>query len=119
MKSVAFIFKTAPHGDSAGREGLDALLATSNYTENVAAFFLSDGIFQLLPEQHPEGILARNYISTFKILSLYDIEECYVCQEDIQVRGVPIDTEFIIDTSVIPAALLREKLSTFDVVLSF
>ncbi len=39
MNSVAFIFTQAPHGNSAGREGLDALLATSALTENIGVFF--------------------------------------------------------------------------------
>lgn len=43
-ESVAFIFTQAPHGNSAGREGLDALLATSALTENIGVF-LSDGVF--------------------------------------------------------------------------
>ncbi|MGL4458272.1 MAG: sulfurtransferase complex subunit TusC, partial [Plesiomonas shigelloides] len=28
MKRIAFVFTHAPHGSAAGREGLDALLAT-------------------------------------------------------------------------------------------
>ena len=34
MKRVAFIFSSAPHGSAAGREGLDALLATSALTDD-------------------------------------------------------------------------------------
>ncbi|WP_256744534.1 sulfurtransferase complex subunit TusC, partial [Cronobacter sakazakii] len=46
MKQVAFVFTQAPHGTSAGREGLDALLAMSALTEEIGVFFLSDGVFQ-------------------------------------------------------------------------
>lgn len=38
MNSVAFLFTQAPHGNSAGREGLDALLATSALTEDIGVF---------------------------------------------------------------------------------
>ncbi|MGM3213552.1 sulfurtransferase complex subunit TusC, partial [Klebsiella pneumoniae] len=48
MKRVAFVFTTAPHGSASGREGLDALLATSALTEEIGVFFLGDGVFQLL-----------------------------------------------------------------------
>ena len=34
MKRIAFVFSTAPHGTAAGREGLDALLATSALTDD-------------------------------------------------------------------------------------
>lgn len=51
MKRVAFVFSSAPHGSAAGREGLDALLATSALTDDIGVFFVGDGVFQLLPEQ--------------------------------------------------------------------
>ena len=35
MKRVAFVFTSAPHGSSAGREGLDALLAISQMPPGV------------------------------------------------------------------------------------
>ena len=40
MKRVAFVFSSAPHGSAAGREGLDALLATSALTDDIGVFFL-------------------------------------------------------------------------------
>lgn len=52
MKRIAFVFSTAPHGSASGREGLDALLATSALTEALGVFFISDGVFQLLPGQN-------------------------------------------------------------------
>jgi hypothetical protein len=33
---------------AAGREGLDALMATSAFTEDIGVFFIGDGVFQLL-----------------------------------------------------------------------
>ncbi|HAJ4113923.1 DsrE family protein, partial [Escherichia coli] len=45
MKRIAFVFSTAPHGTAAGREGLDALLATSALTDDLAVFFIADGVF--------------------------------------------------------------------------
>ncbi len=51
MKRIAFVFSTAPHGSASGREGLDALLATSALTEALGVF-ISDGVFQLLPGQN-------------------------------------------------------------------
>lgn len=40
MNSIAFLFTQAPHGNSAGREGLDALLATSALTEEIGVFYI-------------------------------------------------------------------------------
>lgn len=84
MKRVAFVFSSAPHGNASGREGLDALLATSALTEDIGVFFLGDGVFQLLAGQQPQAILARDYIATFKVLPLYDIETFYVCADSLK-----------------------------------
>ncbi len=53
---IAFVFSTAPHGTAAGREGLDALLATSALTDDLAVFFIADGVFQLLSGQKPDAV---------------------------------------------------------------
>lgn len=52
MKRLAFIFTQPPHTSSAGREGLDALLAASAFSEDIQVFFVGDGVFQLLPNQN-------------------------------------------------------------------
>lgn len=48
MKRIAFVFllhlMVQPQA-----EGLDALLATSALTDDLAVFFIADGVFQLLP----------------------------------------------------------------------
>ena len=84
MKRIAFIFSSAPHGSAAGREGLDALMAASAFTDDIGVFFIGDGVFQLLVNQQPNAILARDYIATFKVLPLYDIETCWVCQASLR-----------------------------------
>lgn len=119
MNSVAFIFTQAPHGNSAGREGLDALLATSALTENIGVFFLSDGVFQLLENQQPEGVLSRHHAATFKVLPLYDVTNVYISQEDLAHRGLSSQTMFILDAKVITAQEIAQKLSHYDVVLRF
>ncbi|WP_336278022.1 sulfurtransferase complex subunit TusC [Cronobacter dublinensis] len=119
MKQVAFVFTHAPHGSAAGREGLDALLAMSALTEEIGVFFLSDGVFQILLGQSPQAILARDYISTFKVLPLYDIERCYVCRESLRERGLNEEQTFVIDVETLDAAALRERLDDYDVVLTF
>ncbi|MEZ2697341.1 DsrE family protein, partial [Hafnia alvei] len=42
MKRLAFIFTQPPHTSSAGREGLDALLAASAFSEDIQVFFIGD-----------------------------------------------------------------------------
>ncbi|MGP1953340.1 MAG: sulfurtransferase complex subunit TusC [Arsenophonus sp. ET-KM2-MAG3] len=118
MKKIAFIFMKIPHGTSSGREGLDALLATSTFTENIGVFFVSDGVCQLLVKQNPNILLVHDYIATYKLLQLYDINDCYICQEDLKIRGFSCNC-FILPLTVISAEKLRHKLSGYDVILTF
>lgn len=119
MKKVAFIFTHGPHGTSSGREGLDALLATSALTEDIGVFFVADGVFQLLVNQQPDKILARNYIATYGVLSLYDIDQCFACGASLKVRGLADERNWVLDAEVLAEDELRLKLSEYDVVMTF
>ena len=118
MKPLGFVFRSAPHGNSCGREGLDAVLATSAYSEDLHLFFLDDGVFQLLNKQQPAKILSRDYIATFKMLDLYDIENIYVCRHSMAERGVT-EEDFIIDVTVLDEAGITMKLQHCQRILSF
>lgn len=119
MKRIAFVFRSSPHGTSAGREGLDALLATSALSEEPGVFFIGDGVLQLLPHQQPEQVLARNYIATFRVLPLYDIDSCFICGASARERGLSQNTPWVVDVDMLEPEELREKLSQYDVVLTF
>ncbi|BCG07730.1 sulfurtransferase complex subunit TusC [Buttiauxella agrestis] len=119
MKRVAFIFKTPPHGSAAGREGLDALLATSALSEDIGVFFIGDGVLQLIPGQQPGLVLARDYIATFRVLPLYDIEQCYICADSIRERGLSPEGTWMLDVKPLEPEALSEMLHQFDVVLTF
>ncbi|MBS0848302.1 sulfurtransferase complex subunit TusC [Citrobacter sp. JGM124] len=119
MKRIAFVFHSSPHGTSAGREGLDALLATSALSDDPGVFFIGDGVLQLLPDQQPERVLARNHIATFRVLPLYDIESCFLCATSARERGLSQDTQWVIDVDMLELDGLHEKLSQYDTVLTF
>ena len=50
---LAFLFRTAPHGNAISREGLDALLAATAFCdeEEIGVFFIDDGVLNLLDGQ--------------------------------------------------------------------
>ena len=119
MKRVAFVFSSAPHGSASGREGLDALLATSALSDEIGVFFVGDGVFQLLPGQQPSAVLARDYIATFKVLPLYDIETFWVCQASLRERGLSNATQFVLPAQLLEPDALRDQLDGYDVVMTF
>ncbi|MGO1297511.1 MAG: sulfurtransferase complex subunit TusC [Vibrio sp.] len=118
MNKIAFVFHTTPHQTASGREGLDAILAASAYSEDIGVFFVGPGVLQLMKNQAPEKILSRNYISTFKLLELYDIEQCYVCQESLSEWGLSAD-DLVMECQVVSRQVLAEHMHQFDSVLNF
>ena len=119
MKLV-FLFRTAPHGNAISREGLDALLAATAFCdeEEIGVFFIDDGVLNLLDGQNPELLLQKDFIRTFKLLDLYDIEQRFVCadsldQYNLNTEQLIISAEKIDRTSLINKLRQVEKVFTF------
>ena len=117
---IAFLFRTAPHGNAVSREGLDALLAATAFCdeEEIGVFFIDDGVLNLLDGQNPELLLQKDFIRTFKLLDLYDIEQRFVCadsldQYNLQTEQLIISAEKIDRTSLINKLNQAEKVFTF------
>ena len=117
---LAFLFRTAPHGNAISREGLDALLAATAFCdeEEIGVFFIDDGVLNLLDGQNPELLLQKDFIRTFKLLDLYDIEQRFVCansldQYNLQAEQLIISAEKIDRTSLIYKLSQAEKVFTF------
>ena len=117
---LAFLFRTAPHGNAISREGLDALLAATAFCdeEDIGVFFIDDGVLNLLDGQNPELLLQKDFIRTFKLLDLYDIEQRFVCadsldQYNLQTEQLIISAEKIDRTSLIYKLSQAEKVFTF------
>ena len=117
---LAFLFRTAPHGNSISREGLDAVLAATAFCdeEDIGVFFIDDGVLNLLDGQNPELLLQKDFIRTFKLLDLYDIEQRFVCadsldQYHLQTEQLIISAEKIDRTSLINKLSQAEKVFTF------
>ncbi|PQJ83389.1 MULTISPECIES: sulfurtransferase complex subunit TusC [Aliivibrio] len=118
MNRIGFVFQSSPHSTTKGREGLDAILAASAYSEDIQIFFIGDGVFQLLENQQPELVLSRDYVAGFKMLSLCDLEELYVCQTALHNRGLK-EKNLLIDVDVITNQEINEKLSQCAQVMVF
>ncbi|MEZ8277207.1 sulfurtransferase complex subunit TusC [Vibrio cyclitrophicus] len=118
MRKLAFIFNSFPHTTAAGREGLDALLAASAFSEDIIVFFVGDGVTQLLKAQQPSETLSRDYISAFKLMDLYDIEQVYVCQRSLNQFGLSTDN-LLIDVTVVEVDQLARKLAQCQQILTF
>ena len=117
---LAFLFRTAPHGNAISREGLDALLAATAFCdeEEIGVFFVDDGVLNLLDGQNPELLLQKDFIRTFKLLDLYDIEQRFVCADSLDRYNLHAE-QLIISAEKIDRTLLINKLSQAEKVFTF
>lgn len=117
---LAVVFNTAPHGSATSREGLDALLAATAFCDEdqIAVFFMDDGVLNLLNGQQPDLILQKNFIPTFKLLDLYDIEQRFICRQSVEKFGLNEEV-FILNGEKIDRTLLIEKLQQAEKILTF
>lgn len=118
MNQIAFIFRQAPYGSASGREGLDAMLATSAYTENLAAFFMDDGVYQLVQHQLSATILAKDHSAMFKLCELYDIENIYVSAESLAKRDLTSD-QLLMPVTVLTQDKFYNQLLAYQIKLIF
>jgi tRNA 2-thiouridine synthesizing protein C len=118
LSQVGFLFTQAPHTSSSGREGLDAVLATSAYSESLQCLFAGEGVLQLLNEQHPESLKLKDYISAFKLLDLYDVEDIYVSQRALSQYGLSTD-DLLIECEALDDTQFAAKLNQCEKVLRF
>lgn len=118
MTAVTFVFRSAPHSSSAGREGLDALLAASAYSEDLCALFIDDGVTQLVDNQDTRAIFSKHYAPMFKLLELYDIENVMVCSTSLSSMGFTA-SNLLIDAQLASADEITEQLHSSSKILTF
>ncbi|BFU60503.1 MULTISPECIES: sulfurtransferase complex subunit TusC [Rodentibacter] len=117
---IAFLFHSAPHGSSVSREGLDALLAATAFCDeqDIGVFFINDGVFNLLKGQQPALLLQKDFIRTFKLLDLYEIEQRFICQDSLEKSGIA-EENLIISAEKIDRTSLMMKLNQAEKLLTF
>lgn len=118
---LAILFTQAPFGTATSREGLDALLAASAFCheDEIAICFLHDGVFNLLANQSPAQILQKDHIATFKLIELYELNECFVCQQSLAQRQLENAKWQLEHCYVVPQQTILALLNQSEKVLTF
>lgn len=118
---LAILFTHPPFGTATSREGLDVLLAASAFCEEdrLAICFMYDGVYNLCKGGRTEQILQKNHLAAFKLIELYDLTDCFVCQESVEKRQLQ-DTEWLLDSlQFVPNADIFARLNQAEKVLTF
>ncbi|WP_394174423.1 sulfurtransferase complex subunit TusC [Thalassotalea litorea] len=115
---IAIVNTATTFDDFKAKEALDLALIFASYEMPVALFFMADGVFQTKANQNPELIGNKDFIATFKALGFYDIDDIYICQDDMVERMV--EGELSIDgAEILPRTQFKQTLNTYDLVLTF
>ena len=117
MKSVALILTRPPFANGDSHDALDMAMVLGSFEIFTALFFVNAGVNQLRKLQ-PEVVEVKDFTKSFAALPFYDVEELYVCDEDMLhwgMSGATLNKEF----KVISRAEMQSKLIKFDRVIRF
>ena len=87
-KKFLYINRKAPHGSIYAQESLEVVLIAAAFEQDVALAFVDDGVYQLMQNQDTSGIGSKNFAPTYRALGDYDVNQIYVEQESLQLRGL-------------------------------
>lgn len=118
---LAILFTQPPFGSTISREGLDALLAASAFCDEdrLAICFVFDGVYNLRKRSDPANILQKDHLATFKLIELYELSECFVCQQSVEKRQLS-NSDWLFDgLKFVPQREIFALLNQAEKVLTF
>jgi tRNA 2-thiouridine synthesizing protein C len=118
IKKFMFVNRKAPYGTIYALEGLEVVLISAAFDQDVSLAFVDDGVFQLVKGQKTDGVEMKNFSPTYRALEGYDIEKLYVERESLEARGLSED-DLLVDVQVMSAAEMGDMMAQQDVVISF
>jgi tRNA 2-thiouridine synthesizing protein C len=117
IKSLAFLCRRTPWGSGHAAEMLEAVLIAGAFDQNVHLAFLDDGVFQLVPGQHPDLLGRRPLEEGFNELADLDIDHIWVERESLAERGIDPAT-LTLKAEVIDRKAMADMLAHMDAVFS-
>lgn len=118
IKKFMFVNRKAPYGTIYALEGLEVVLISAAFDQDVSLAFVDDGVFQLVKGQKTDGVEMKNFSPTYRALEGYDIEKLYVERESMEARGLTED-DLLVDVQIMSAAEMGDMMAQQDVVISF
>jgi tRNA 2-thiouridine synthesizing protein C len=112
-----FVNRKAPYGTIYALEGLEVVLISAAFDQDVSLAFVDDGVYQLAKGQQTKGIDTKNFSPAYRALEGYDIEKLYVEKESLEARGLS-EGDLLVDVQVLPAAELGALMAEQDVVVT-
>lgn len=131
-KKFLYINRKAPHGTVYAQESLEVVLIAAAFEQDVVLAFIDDGVYQLMQNQDTSALGNKNFSPTYRALGDYDVNQIYVEQESLELRGLskedlmPLTYEDEDDDwaekdsiHVVSSAELADIIEQQDVILNF
>jgi tRNA 2-thiouridine synthesizing protein C len=118
VKKFMFVNRKAPYGTVYALEGLEVVLISAAFDQDVSLVFLDDGVYELVKGQSTKGIEMKNFSPAYRALEGYDIEKLYVERESLEARGLS-EQSLVVPVEVMSSAQISELMDQQDVVISF
>ncbi|MFN3715698.1 MAG: sulfurtransferase complex subunit TusC [Thiobacillus sp.] len=118
VKKFMFLNRKAPHGTVYALEGLEVVLITAAFDQDVSLVFTDDGVYQLMKGMDTKGIEVKDFSKTYRALEGYDIEKLYVDSTSLRARGLT-EEDLIVDVTVLSDDEMKNLMAEQDVVISF
>ena len=83
IKKFMFVNRKAPYGTIYALEGLEVVLISAAFDQDVSMAFLDDGVYEIVKGQHTKAIGMKNFSPTYRALEGYDIDKLYESIKDI------------------------------------
>ena len=118
IKKFMFVNRKAPHGTIYALEGLEVVLVSAAFDQDVSMVFVDDGVYELIKGVNTKGIEVKDFSKTYRALDGYDIEKLYVEKVSMDTRGLTED-DLIVDVTVLDSAEMANLMAEQDVVISY
>ena len=117
-KKFIFVNRKAPYGTIYALEGLEVVLISAAFDQDVSLAFLDDGVYQLVKGQQTKGLEVKNFSPTYRALEGYDVEKLYVEREALEARGIR-EEQLLVPVQVVGAGELAQLMEEQDVIIGF
>jgi len=118
VKKFMFVNRKAPYGTIYALEGLEVVLISAAFNQDVSLAFLDDGVYELLKGQQTKALEVKNFSPTYRALEGYDIEKLYVERESLAARGIRED-QLLVPVQVVDAKEMSALMEQQDVIIGF
>ncbi|MBT3989267.1 MAG: sulfurtransferase complex subunit TusC [Rhodospirillaceae bacterium] len=118
VKKFMYVNRKAPYGTVYALEGLEVVLITAAFDQDVSLVFIDDGVFQIKKDQETSGVNMKNFSPTYRALEGYEVEKVYAEKESLEARGLS-EEDLVIPVEILSAAEISELMDTQDMIVSF